>query len=178
MQIRIAIPQDREAINAVYSHAFSEGEREIVAQLALSLLAEAITPPILSLVAESDSVIVGHGAFSPMTSKGDKTFQGYILAPLGIKPDYQKRGIGSEIIESGKRELIKKGVQLLFVYGDPRYYSRFGFSVELAKRYLPPYKLQYPFGWQACALNQNTKNKAKTHGQLACVTSLCDPKLW
>ena len=46
------------------------------------------------------------------------------------------------------------GVDILFVYGDPKYYSRFGFSADAAVRYIPPYRLQYPFGWQGIALKE------------------------
>ena len=45
------------------------------------------------------------------------------------------------------------GVNVVFVYGDPKYYGKFGFSAEVASAYSPPYELQYPFGWQAVALN-------------------------
>ena len=176
MRIRIATSQDRDDVRAVHLGAFPEGEREIVSKLAVSLLAEETIPPTISLLAESDGVVVGHIAFSPVTTDSNEKFQGYILAPLGVKPDYQKRGIGSQLIESGRQELMKAGAHILFVYGDPQYYSRFGFRADAAARYTPPYRLQYPSGWQACALNKN--NNPKTHSKIACVTSLCDPELW
>ena len=176
MRIRIATSQDCDEVREVHLGAFPEGEREMVSKLAVSLLSEATTPPTISFVAESDGVVVGHVAFSPVTSDSKEKFQGYILAPLGVKPDFQKRGIGSLLIESGRQKLKKAGAHLLFVYGDPQYYSRFGFLAETADRYTPPYTLQYPFGWQACALNEN--NPTKTHSKIVCVNSLCDPELW
>jgi len=96
--------------------------------------------------------------------------------PLGVKPDYQKRRIGSKLIESGMQQLSRMGVDILFVYGDPKYYSRFGFSVDAAEYYIPHYRLEYPFGWQGVALSECSIRKSPV--KIACVTSLCDPALW
>jgi putative acetyltransferase len=176
MHVRIATSLDQDNVHSVQWSAFAGGEREIISKLAVNLLAEETTPQTISLVAETEGAVVGHVAFSPVTIDSNKNFQGYILAPLGVKPDYQKRRIGTKLIESGMQKLSRMDVDILFVYGDPQYYSRFGFSVDAAERYIPPYKLQYPFGWQGTALNEckNGKSFVKT----ACVTSLCDPALW
>ena len=176
MRIRIATSLDRDDVRGVHLCAFPEGEREIVSKLAVNLLSEETTPQTISLVAETAGTVVGHVAFSPVTIDNNESLQGYILAPLGVKPDYQKRQIGSKLIENGVQQLLKTGVDILFVYGDPKYYSRFGFSADAAGRHPPPYQLQYPFGWQAIALNDGTI--AKPSVKMTCVTSLCDPELW
>jgi putative acetyltransferase len=156
--------------------AFAEGEGEIASTIAVDLLSEQTTPETISLVAETDDAVVGHVAFSPVTIGTNENFQGYILAPLGVKPDYQKHRIGSELIESGIQQLSGMGVHILFVYGDPKYYGRFGFSVDAAESYIPPYKLEYPFGWQGIALKECSA--ARSPIRIACATSLCDPALW
>ena len=176
MHIRVATSLDRDDIHRVHWSAFAEGEREIVSRLAVNLLSEKSTPQTISLVAESEGIIVGHVAFSPVSIDGNQNFQGYILAPLGVKPDYQKRRFGSKLIEIGMQQLSKNGADVLFVYGDPKYYSKFGFSADAAERYIPPYKLQYPFGWQGITLKNCSIGKLPI--QIACVTSLCDPALW
>jgi len=38
------------------------------------------------------------------------------------------------------------------VLGDPAYYGRFGFKEEIGHSFLPPYTLQYPFGWTGMML--------------------------
>jgi len=86
--------------------AFSEGESEIVSKLCIDLLSEKTTPQTISLVAETDDTIVGHIAFSPVTIDNNQNFQGYILAPLGIIPEYQKRRIGSKLIEYGMHQQL------------------------------------------------------------------------
>ena len=106
MSIRIATSLDRDDVRDVYLCAFPEGEREIVSELAINLLSERTTPQTISLVAETEGAVVGHVAFSPVTIDNNENLQGYILAPLGVKPDYQKRRIGSKLIESGIQQLI------------------------------------------------------------------------
>ena len=176
MHIRIATSLDQDNIHSVHWSAFPEGERELVSKLAVNLLSEQTTPQTISLVAETEGAVVGHVAFSPVTIGSNKNFQGYILAPLGVKPDSQKRRIGSQLIESGMQQLSRMGVDILFVYGDPKYYSRFCFSVDAAECYIPPYRLEYPFGWQGIALSECSIRKSSI--KIACVTSLCDPGLW
>ena len=176
MNIRIATNQDRHDIQSVHLCAFPEGENEIVSKLAIDLLSEKTIPQIISFVAEINGSIVGHIAFSPVIIDNNDNFQGYILAPLGVIPAYQKRRIGSDLIEHGLQKLIVVGVNVVFVYGDPKYYGRFGFNADAAHKYKTPYKLQYPFGWQAVVLNEC--DIEKTPITITCISPLCDPTLW
>ena len=76
-----------------------------------------------------------------------------------------------------ERQIVSTlAVNLLFVYGDPKYYGKFGFKADTASRYTPPYKLQYPFGWQAITLNE--VGFAESNAKISCVATLCDPELW
>ena len=108
------------------------GENQIVSTLAVNLLTEVMSSDTIALVAEIDGAVVGHIAFSPVTVDNNEKWKGYILAPLGVKPEYQKRLIGSKLIESGIERLTKKGVNAIFVYGDPEYYGKFGFKADVA----------------------------------------------
>lgn len=176
MHIRIATSLDRDAVHDVHLAAFAKGEREVVSRLAINLLSDETTPRTISLVAETEGAVAGHVAFSPVTIGNNENCQGYILAPLGVKPDYQKRRTGSKLIENGMQLLSSMAVDILFVYGDPGYYSRFGFSADAAVRYIPPYRLQYPFGWQGIALKERCIDRSPV--KITCITSLCDPELW
>lgn len=176
MHIRAATSHDRDDIHSIHWSAFGESERKIVSRLAVNLHAEEAVLQTISLVAEIEGDVVGHVAFSPVTIDNNENFQGYILAPLAVKPDYQKRRIGSKLIESGVQQLSRMGVDIIFVYGDPKYYSKFGFSVDAAERYIPPHKLQYPFGWQGIALRECSVGKSSV--KIVCVTCLDDPTLW
>ena len=176
MNIRVATNQDSDGIRIVYLSAFPEGESETVSRLAIDLLSEKTSPKTISLVATIEDGVIGHVAFSPVTIDNNENFLGYILAPLGVKPDYQKLRIGSKLVENGMQQLSARGVNVVFVYGDPKYYSRFGFSADAAQQYVTPYKIQYSFGWQAVVINQTDIEKRPL--AITCVASLCEPELW
>jgi len=52
---------------------------------------------------------------------------GLHLAPMAVAPEFQKQGIGSEILRFALRQEAIK-TQPLFVLGPPGYYKRFGFE--------------------------------------------------
>ncbi|MCC5847049.1 MAG: N-acetyltransferase [Verrucomicrobia bacterium] len=174
--IRPSTPADLESIRQVHLHAFPESENERVARLALELCAETGTRPTVSLLAEQEGKVVGHVVFSPVTLTGAEEVSCYTLAPLGVMPDMQKRGIGTGLVKAGLKQLENDGVQLVFVYGDPAYYGRFGFSQELARTYVPPYPLSLPFGWQALAFSDPGSMAHPIHMRLA--DALSHPDLW
>ena len=93
-RIRVATNLDREIIREVHLSAFSEGERQIVSMLAINLLSEQTNPETFSLVGEIDGAVVGHIAFSPVTVDHNLKWKGYILAPLGVKPEYKTTALG------------------------------------------------------------------------------------
>ena len=176
MNIRIATTHDGDAIRQLYLSAFTEEENEVVATLAVELLDENSALPILSLVAEMEGAVVGHVAFSPIKIENQAAIQAYILAPLAVRPDVQKQRIGTAMVEYGMQKLSAMGVDLIFVYGAPEYYGRFGFSAEAAQGFSAPYPLQYPFGWQAIAIRDCVIENGPHATQ--CVQALCKPSLW
>ena len=175
-RIRSASIDDEGAILGVHQSAFMEDERGEVSQLASRLLKERTSPQTISLVAESEQDIVGHIAFSPVSLADSKDTLAYLLSPLGVKADAQKTGIGTRLVESGKQILKDQGIHLLFVYGDPSFYGKFNFNAKGAERFLPPYELKYPFGWQLCIVNDCVIPESSS--ALSLVQPLCDPKLW
>lgn len=53
---------------------------------------------------------------------------GLHLAPLAVTPEFQKQGVGAELLRFALRqEEIKSSP--LFVLGDPGYYQKFGFAL-------------------------------------------------
>lgn len=175
MQIREANIKDAEGIKSLYLQAFDNSESELVSNFAVNLLHEKSTINIISLVAIDNDEIIGHIAFSPVFLDNTNKHFGYILAPLAVLPTHQKNGVGSTIVKHGLETISLLGAFIVFVYGDPQYYSRFGFKTDLAQNYTPPYTLQYPEGWQAMKLNSTVFPEG---GQLNCVNSLNEPKLW
>ncbi|TQV78396.1 GNAT family N-acetyltransferase [Denitrobaculum tricleocarpae] len=126
MIIREARSGDEAAIRKVETAAFEQSmEAELVEAL------DAAGDTVLSLVAEEGGKIVGHVLFSRLRSP-----EGCLaLAPIGVLPERQKRGIGSALIREGLARLAKADWKALFLLGYPDYYRRFGFSVEAAERF-------------------------------------------
>jgi putative acetyltransferase len=175
MQIREAALSDAENIRKVHLQAFEPSEARIVADLAVNLLNEKSPIKIISLVAIQKDEIVGHIAFSPVYLEANNEHFAYILAPLAVSPQHQKNNIGSSLMRHGLDTIANIGAFIVFVYGDPQYYSRFGFSTDLARKFTPQHSLQYPEGWQALKINSSVFPEG---GAIICVDSLNDPDLW
>ena len=175
MQIGEATSHDAEDIRNLYLQAFDDSEARKVSDLAVGLLKENHSVKTISLVAIINTKIVGHIAFSPVLLAATNAHLGYILAPLAVSADFQHRGIGSSLIRHGLDMIYRTGSFIVFVYGDPDYYSRFGFRADLARHYVPPHTLRFPKGWQALKLKSDNFPEG---GKIACVDSLNDPELW
>ncbi|MBN2301879.1 MAG: N-acetyltransferase [Lentisphaerae bacterium] len=81
----------------------------------------------ISLVAEVDSRIVGHIAFSSVTMS-DGTKDWYGLGPVSVHPDFQCKGIGKALIQEGLSRLKTLKAKGCCLVGHPRYYRQFGFK--------------------------------------------------
>ncbi|MEJ2541309.1 MAG: N-acetyltransferase [Gemmatimonadota bacterium] len=81
----------------------------------------------LSIVAESDGLVVGHIAFSPV-SISDGTEAWYGLGPVSVRPDLQRHGIGKALIREGLARLRALDAKGCCLVGHPGYYEKFGFE--------------------------------------------------
>ena len=176
MNIRLAQETDLDSILKIIETAFSDEENRVIMNLAQELHQETTSPSIKSLVAELDNQVIGYVSYSPIFLKSDASISGYILAPLAVSLEHQKQGVGSDLIKSGIYMLTKDGVSVLLVYGDPAYYGRFGFKEEIGHSFVPPYTLQYPFGWTGMMLNDTPVPEQPI--QFECVSALSKPDLW
>jgi putative acetyltransferase len=68
---------------------------------------------------------IAYIAFSPAYHGRDVC--GLHLAPMAVAPDFQKQGVGTELLQFALRQEAIKS-QPLFVLGEPGYYQRFGFE--------------------------------------------------
>jgi putative acetyltransferase len=83
---------------------------------------------LLSLLAECDGKVVGHMLFSPVVLESEgESIIGMGLGPLSVLPEFQRRGIGSRLVERGLAMLADRGCPFVCLLGDPAFYARFGF---------------------------------------------------
>jgi len=83
----------------------------------------------VSLVAEAHGEILNHMAFSSPQVNG-RAGPRYQLAPVPVRPDLHRQGIGSALIRAGIGRLESLGAAACFVLGDPAYYTRFDFASD------------------------------------------------
>jgi len=122
--VRREQPQDVPKIREVNKRAFGqEQEASVVDKLRENCNS------ILSLVALAGNEVVGHILFSPTVIEGKNgRLVGSGLAPLAVLPEYQRRGIGSELVQTGVARIREGGCPYIIVLGHPEYYARFGFE--------------------------------------------------
>lgn len=135
--IRTELPGDAPAIYEVHVQAFAQdGESRLVD----ALREDGVIDPGLSFVAVHNDRIIGHILFSPVTiGSGTTQTPALALAPLGVHQDYQCRGIGAALIETGLEECRRRGHRIVIVVGHPGYYPRFGFTAAKASGIYPPF---------------------------------------
>lgn len=111
-------------------HLRAFGDHGLVVANLVDTLRSTITPADgLSLVAEHDAQIVGHVMFTrSLLDAPRRLVEVQVLSPLAVIPPHHKRGIGSALVRHGLEVLAGRAVPLVFLEGDPGYYSRFGFA--------------------------------------------------
>jgi predicted N-acetyltransferase YhbS len=83
----------------------------------------------LDFVAEIKSQIVGNIVYSRgvINDKQGRKNEILCFGPVSVLPSLQKQGIGSALIIHSLKTAKLMGYPAICIYGDPRYYSRFGF---------------------------------------------------
>ena len=132
MDLREELPGDRESVRNIHLRAFGDNgpaDHGLVVASLVDSLRETITPANgLSLVAEHEGQIVGHVMFTrSLLDAPRRLAEVQVLSPLAVMPEHQKHGIGSALVRRGLEALAEQAVPLVFLEGDPGYYSRFGF---------------------------------------------------
>lgn len=128
MNLREERPGDGQAVRDIHLRAFGD-HGPVVADLVDSLR-ETVTPGGgLSLVAEHEGESVGHAMFTrSLLDAPRRLVEVHVLSPLAVVPEFHRRGIGSALVRHGLRTLTERAVPVVFLEGDPGYYSRFGFA--------------------------------------------------
>jgi len=126
MNIRQEMASDFQAIYELVRASFAEAsqsdgkEQDLVNMLRLG----DTYMPELALIAQVGDEIVGYIMFTEIMIG---THTELALAPLAVAPVYQRRGVGSQLIEAGHSRAGQLGYHCSVVLGSERYYPRFGY---------------------------------------------------
>ena len=134
MIVRREHVRDHGAVRALHEAAFG---RPVEGRLLEELREDAGFLPHLSLVAEDDGRLVGHG----IATRGRLEPLGIPvlgLGPLGVHPDAQRRGVGTALVHALVAVAEAGDERLIALLGDPAYYGRFGFVRSTEMGVEPP----------------------------------------
>ncbi|MGK5684387.1 GNAT family N-acetyltransferase [Actinoplanes sp. URMC 104] len=123
--MEIRAEQESDDVAEVHRVAFG-AQGDTVAALVGALRRD--DPGALSLVAVEDGRVVGNVMFTrSLLDAPPRLVDVQVLSPLGVLPGHQRRGVGRALIARGLELADERGCPLVFLEGDPAYYSRWGF---------------------------------------------------
>lgn len=158
----------------VFSDSEGQSEGDLIGGLVLNLIDKTASQDIFGYVAVEKDQIIGCIFFTRLSFEAP--VKAFILAPVAIHTDHQGQGIGQKLINFGISQIKEKGIELIFTYGDPNYYSKVGFesiTEDIAKA---PFELSQPEGWLCQSL---IKSKIEPLlGKSHCVEAFNNPAYW
>jgi predicted N-acetyltransferase YhbS len=170
---------DRLEIERLFKNVFSEAESneegDLIAGLVSDLIYKTADEDIFGYVANSKSELIGAVFFTRMTLR-DNTLTTFILSPMAVSINHQGQGIGQKLINHSLTSLKESGVQFVFTYGDPNFYSRVGFQQISEETVQPPFDLTYPEGWLCQSLGDDFISGISDKSR--CVDALNKPEYW
>lgn len=121
MKIQAVTPEHHPKANALLVRAFpgSTYEATLVQDLRRN------GRPLLEWACLHINRVIAYVAFS--SAYQGKVACGLHLAPMAVAPDFQRQGIGTELMNFALRQAAIKE-RTLFVLGEPKFYRKFGFE--------------------------------------------------
>ena len=178
MNLLLYSPSNIDEIKQLFTKVFSDSEGQseglLIGDLVYDLMTGTDTQDLYGFVAIKNEKIIGSIFFSRMTFETE--VNAFILSPVAIHTNYQRKGVGQKLINFGIKHLKEKRVGLVFTYGDPKFYSKVGFSIISEKFVKAPLTLTYPEGWLAQSLVGEEIEPIT--GDSYCVEALNNPEYW
>ncbi len=93
----------------------------------------------VGLIAELNGKMSGIAALSHLRAPE----KALALGPIAVAEDARHQGVGGSLIQAAISWANKRELPGIFVLGRPRYYTRFGFSIERAAGFTHPYPPEF-----------------------------------
>jgi putative acetyltransferase len=112
-------------VHDAFASRFGSGDEEVAIVRELRAAGDVVA----ELAAVEDGAPVGHAMFSRVAAE-PSSLRVAALAPVAVRVDRQRQGIGDSLIRAGLGCCRDAGIEAVIVLGD-EYYRRFGFRAEL-----------------------------------------------
>ncbi|NAZ85431.1 GNAT family N-acetyltransferase [Kineococcus indalonis] len=121
-------PGDHPAVRELHLQAFGD-HGPLVADLVDELRTRVDAEQGTSLVAQTARGVVGHVVFTDALLDAPRRLVTVrVLSPLAVLPAVQRQGIGRALVAAGLQHESVRAAPVVFLEGDPGYYSRLGFE--------------------------------------------------
>ena len=173
-------PENFEEIKQLFTMTFSDSEGQseglLIGNLVYDLMANFSTDNFYCFIAAENEQIIGSIIFTRLTFESE--VNAFLLAPVAVHTNFQRKGIGQKLINFGLKTLKENNVELIFTYGNPDYYSKVGFSFISENVIKAPLKLSYPKGWLAQSLVSKEIEPITGNSYSYCVEAFNKPEYW
>lgn len=125
--IRPIAENELETVETLVRGAFAEEGEDVLALMG-EIRASENHIPDLDFVAEVTGEIVGYFMLSKFAITGAEQVKNMMLAPVAVRKDLERQGIGQTILEIGLLAAKVKGYASVTVEGNPAFYHKLGFK--------------------------------------------------
>lgn len=125
-EVSVRPAQAGDDVASVIKAAFGDEGDRIAALWADLASGESLRASLVALV---EGEVVGHvGVSHTWVDARRRLVDAWLLGPLAVAPASQGRGAGSALVRAAVQTAAAAGAPLVFLEGDPDYYSRLGFE--------------------------------------------------
>ncbi|MBL3591668.1 MAG: N-acetyltransferase [gamma proteobacterium endosymbiont of Lamellibrachia anaximandri] len=178
MNHQILDNKNQKKVSELFTSVFtsSEGDKEgkLIGNLASELSSSIENKEIICIGAYENELLIGSIFFTRL--RFNESILVYMLAPVAVSTEHQRKGIGQALINYGLSELKNRSVAVAITYGDPSFYSKVGFQSLSENVIQSPLQLSMPEGWLGQSLTGELIPSIEERP--TCVSEFNDPAYW
>ncbi len=164
----------RKFFKSVFTSSEGKQEGELIGDLVLNLSSNIDNKEIICFGAYENESLIGAIFFTRLRFK--KSILIYMLAPVAVSTEHQRKGVGQALIKYGLNAIKGRSAKVAITYGDPSFYAKVGFEPLSENIIQAPLELSMPVGWLGQSL---TGDPIKTINERPiCVKEFNDLAYW